>query len=247
MEDLKDKLNDEGIEVMLDEPEEPEEQEEQNEEQEDSAEEQLNDEPEEKTVPLTALQKEREKIRSLKKELAEHKKIISRVMEGSGARDPRELETRMDDITLQNYIEQQGMDENTARVFLMQQKKLAELERSKKDVEIKDEISKLKDNPFYADIDEVSDEVMEYAKDRNVSAKEAYNVLFAEQRYEQLARQNENRRMQEKKQEKKISALSSAGNAPAQKNTVKLTADEMAWAKAAGMTAAEYAKFKSMK
>lgn len=245
MEDLKDKLNDEEIEVILeDEPEI----EEPIEEEEEPIEEPIDEPvPEEKTVPLTALQKEREKIRSLKKELAEHKKVIDRVMQGAGARDPRELETRMDDITLQNYIEQQGMDENTARVFLMQQKKLSELERSKKDVEIKEELSKLKDNPFYADIDEVSDEVMEYSKERGVSAKEAYNVLFAEQRYEELAREKANQAMQEKKQDKKISALSSAGNAPAQKNTVKLTADEAAWAKAAGMTAAEYAKFKSMK
>ena len=43
------------------------------------------------------------------------------------------------------------------------------------------------------------------------------------------------------------SALSSAGNAPANKNAVKLTSEEAAWAKASGMTPADYARFKNMK
>ena len=75
---------------------------------------------------MTALQKEREKLRNLKKEKERRpkkKKVVDRVMDGAGTRDPRELENKMDDLTLQQYIEQQGMDENTARVFLMQQKK----------------------------------------------------------------------------------------------------------------------------
>ena len=143
-------------------------------------------------------------------------------MQGSGARDPRELESRMDDITLQNYIEQQGMDENTARVFLMQQKELNELKRAKSDTALKDEISKLGDNPFYSDIAEVEDDVIEYAKSKNLTVKEAYNALYGEQRALELAKAKESELLNSKKQDKKIAALSSAGNAPAQKNTVKL-------------------------
>lgn len=255
MEELKEKLNDEEIEVIIDDEQEeqPEEAEEVSEEVSEEASEEVDDieektiEPEEKTVPLTALQKEREKLRNLKKENADLKRVVDRVMDGAGTRDPRELENKMDDLTLQQYIEQQGMDENTARVFLMQQKKLAELERSKKDVEYKDEISKLKDNPFYADIDEVSEDVIEYAKAKGLTVREAYNALFADQRAQEMARQKENEIMQMKKQDKKISALSSAGNAPAQKNTVKLSAQEAEYAKAAGMTPADYARFKNMK
>jgi hypothetical protein len=255
MEELKEQLNDEEQEEQLNDEEQEEQlNDEEQEEQlnDEEQEEQLNDEeqeeqPEEKTVPLTALQKEREKLRNLKKENADLKRVVDRIMEGAGTRDPRELETKMDDLTLQQYIEQQGMDENTARVFLMQQKKLAELERSKKDVEYKDEISKLKDNPFYADIDEVSEDVIEYAKAKGLTVREAYNALFADQRAQEMARQKENEIMQTKKQNKKISALSSAGNAPAQKNTVKLSAQEAEYAKAAGMTPAEYAKYKNMK
>ena len=244
MEELRDKLNDEEIEVIIEDgqSEEPTE-----EAQEEALEEEPQEQQEEKTVPLTALQREREKLRNLKKENTDLKKVVNRVMDGAGTRDPRELENKMDDLTLQNYIEQQGMDENTARVFLMQQKKIAEYERSKGDTALKEEIAGLRDKPFYADITEVEEDVIEYAKAKGLTAKEAYNALFADQRAEELVREKENLLMQEKKHDKKISALSSAGNAPANKNAVKLTSEEAAWAKASGMTPADYARFKNMK
>ena len=200
----------------------------------------------EKTVPLTALQKEREKIRALKRDIAEKNKTLGRIMQGAGVNDPRDLESRMDDVTLRNYIETQGMNEDTARVFLMQQKKITDLENAQGDITYKEEIIKLKDNPYYADIIDVEDDVIDYAKSKNLTAKEAYSALYGEQRALELQKTTKAADLEEVKQSKQIAALSSSGNAAAAKNTVKLTSEEAAWAKAAGMTAAEYAKYKKM-
>lgn len=204
------------------------------------------DEETQKTVPLAALHQEREKLRTLKKEHAQLKSVVDRLVENTGVRDTRELEERMDNITLQEYIENQGMDERTARVFLMQQKKIAELEKAQGVKTHEAEIQKLKESPFYADIDEVADDVVDYANKKGVTAKEAYNALFAEQRAITLQKEAEQRALKKaaEKQGKKIPALSSSGNAVAPKSKVRLTRAELEFAKAAGLTPSEYAEYK---
>ncbi len=200
--------------------------------------------PEDKTVPLAALRREREKTRNMRKENDDLKRAMSRVMEGAGVSDPKALEERMDNLTLQKFVEQHGMDENTARMFLLQQKKIKELEAAQGGRDFDGEIQQLRDNPFYGDIDEVADEVTSYADEKNLTVREAYNALFGEQRAKVLSEEAAAGRAEQKKQDKKIPALSSAGNAPSPKNKVKLTTQELAFAEAGGMSPAEYAKYR---
>ena len=95
----------------------------------------------------------------------------------------------------------------------------------------------------------MADEVIEYAQDRGITAKEAYNVLFAEQRAEELSRQAElSASLSEKqKQSRKIPALSSSGGVVSRSGGLNLSSKEIAAAKAAGIDPAEYAKYKNMK
>ena len=200
----------------------------------------------EKTVPLAALHQEREKNKALKKEHSELKKVLDRLIKNTGVRDTRELEERMDNITLQEYIQNQGMDEPTAKAFLMQQKKIEELEKAQGTKNYDNEIQTLRTNPLYSDIDEVSEDVVEYANQKGITAKEAYNILYAEQRAIKLQKEAEQKALKQAatKQSKKIPALSSTGNASTAKATVKLTPTEAWAAQMAGMTPAEYAKYR---
>lgn len=199
-----------------------------------------------KTVPLTALHQEREKLKTLKKEYSELKKVTDRLFKNTGVRDVRELEDRMDNITLQEFIQNKGMDEGTAKTFLMQQKRIAELEKAQGAKDYEAEIKTLRATPYYSDIDDVSDEVIEYADKRGITAKEAYNVLYGEQRANTLQKEAEQKALKQAavKQSKKIPALSSTGNVANTKGTIKLTSAEAEVAKAAGMTYAEYAKYR---
>lgn len=239
---MQDNIDNELNEVV---EEQPIELEEELDEGEEIPEEELEEVAEEvKTVPLIALQKEREKLRSLKKQLSDQSKILNRVMEGAGARDPKELESRMDELTLKDYIENQGYDENTARLFLMQQKENAKLKSSLSEVSYKEELAELKDNPFYSDIEEVKEDVFDYAKAKGLTVRESYNALFGEQRALELQSEKKSAQIQEKKNNKRIAALSSSGNSTENKNSIKLSADERAYAEAAGMTPEDYAKYK---
>lgn len=200
-----------------------------------------------KTVPLTALHQEREKTKTLKQQIKDYEKVLNRLKESTGVKDTRELEERMDNITLQEYVQNQGMDEQTARTFLMQQKKISELEKAQGAKDYAGEIQKLSTSPFYADIEEVADDVTEYAAQKNITAKEAYNILYAEQRALTLQKEAEQKALKQSatKQSKKISALSSSGNAQSKtQNTIKLTPTEAWAAKMAGMTPAEYDKYR---
>lgn len=239
----RDEIFDEGIEIqgLLEEPVELDEDAE--------GEEKPEDIKEEKTVPLAALQKERERLRSLKKEYNEIKGTLERVLENSGIQSPRELMERMDEITMQEFIEKHGMTEHAARLFLMQQKEIEELKKAQRNKDYSAEIQSLKQRPFYADIESVADEVTEYAQKKGITAKEAYNALFAEKRAEELAREAEisGAQSEMERQSRKIPALSSSGSAKSQPAGLNLTKKEIAAARAAGMDPQEYAKYKNMK
>ena len=171
---------------------------------------------------------------------------MDRLVESTGVRDTRELEERMDNITLQEYIQNQGMDEKTAKLFLMQQKKISELEKAQGSKNYEAEIQTLRTSPFYADIDEVTDDIIEYASQKGITAKEAYNVLYAEERATKLQKEAEQKALKQSniKQGKKIPALSSTGNVGTVNNKVKLTPTEAWAARTAGMTPAEYVKYR---
>ncbi len=164
------------------------------------------EEKEEKTVPLTALQRERERLRAIKKE----------------------------NMELREKVE--GMDGE----------KQQELENAAAERDFLKEIKSLRQNPFYADIENVADEVMEAARERGLTPKEAYAVLFAEQRAEHLQKAAAQAAAVQAAAalEKRIPALSSSGNAAGRLPKISLSPAEEEFAMAAGIDPAEYQKYK---
>lgn len=106
----------------------------------------------------------------------------------------------------------------------------------KQDAE-RDEALALRDDPYYDDIESKLSEVLEYARRHGVTAKEAYRALFAEEKAKSLM-------SKEHKNKAKISALSQGGNSAEPSDEGVLSPDEIWAAKKAGMSVADYLKFK---
>ena len=105
------------------------------------------------------------------------------------------------------------------------------------------ELAKLVQNPFYADCGLKIDEMREYADRHGVGLKEAYNALYAEEKYEEVRRQAENE-MQvavQARQNRKVDAVNGVGGMP--KARAKLSKEQLKMAEMCGMTAAEYLKY----
>lgn len=96
----------------------------------------------------------------------------------------------------------------------------------------------LKEQPYFGDIDNVVDEVLEYSLAHNITPKEAYCALYAEEKAKKLMNKSE-------KESKNIAALSSEGNKSPEPEEGVLSGDELWAAKKAGMSLADYLKYKT--
>ena len=106
----------------------------------------------------------------------------------------------------------------------------------KQDAE-RDEALSLRDDPYYDDIESKLSEVLDYARRHGVTVKEAYRALFAEEKAKSLM-------SKEQKNKAKISALSQGGNSTDAEDGGVLSPDEIWAAKKAGMSIADYLKYK---
>ncbi|MBQ7718782.1 MAG: hypothetical protein IJT38_05725 [Clostridia bacterium] len=97
------------------------------------------------------------------------------------------------------------------------------------------EISEMKKNPYYSDIDSVRGEVAQYAGEHGLSMREAYGALYAEKKAGDAEREG-----------KKIGALSQEGNAADDNFEEGALSHSEYWAaKRAGMSLADYLKYKN--
>lgn len=202
----------------------------------------------EKTVPLSALHKEREEKRRYRDDVKRYRPIIDRLMSSTGARTPEELISRMDGVELSRRMKERGVDEDTAREMLRIEEENRSLKGREAAMNFDRDINELSANPMYADIADVRDDVEEFARDRGMSIKEAYNALFAEDRARKLIEQAKADAVASKelRDSKKIAGLSQSGNSSASGGgAVKLSPAELSIAKAAGMTPQEYFDYKN--
>lgn len=121
-----------------------------------------------------------------------------------------------------------------SRIGELENKLATENEKSK----VKEDALSLKAQPYYDDIENVVDDVLEYSFAHNVTPKQAYCALYAEEKAKKLMSKNE-------KDSKNIAALSSEGNRAAEPEEGVLSGDELWAAKKAGMSLADYLKYKT--
>lgn len=202
----------------------------------------------EKNGLLTALHKERNEKRRYRDEAKRSRPIIDRIMAATGARTPEEIISKMDAIDLSRRMKERGVDEETAREMLRMEEENRGHRAREAAMNFDRDINELSANPMYADIADVRDDVEEFARDRGMSIKEAYNALFAEDRARKLIEQAKADAVASKelRDSKKIAGLSQSGNSSASGGgAVKLSPAELSIAKAAGMTPQEYFDYKN--
>ncbi len=201
---------------------------------------------EEKKVPLAALQESRAKLKAAREKSRETDELLERLYQKTNTTNPRELLAVMDSFDLAQYMNEHGVDEETAKKFMAIQKENSALKMQGSRNNFDKEAAELSGNPLYDDIEEVYDEVTEYADKKGLTLKEAYNVLFGEARAEKIRKAAEEEALNKSRvrDSKKIKALSQRGNASADEDDFGLSADEIKTAKRAGMTPKEYAKYK---
>lgn len=106
------------------------------------------------------------------------------------------------------------------------------------------ELAELTQNPYYNDSPQKIAELKEYAIQNNTSLKNAYNILFAEAKFEEIKQKAEEevKNKLNAKQAMAIPALATGSNANPQSKP-KLTEAQRESARLYGMTDEEYIKY----
>lgn len=201
----------------------------------------------ERTVPLAALRQEREENKKLRDRLKNSEDIMSRLYSVTGARSPEELSGRMDDLEINAFKESRGIDDDTARLLLAQQRELRGFRQSESRRGFDDDIRNLAKEEGYDDAEDLRDNIEEYMRKTGSSAKEAYNALFAEDRTARLIEAALKNAAAEKKKKssREIKGLTQQGNgASTVGGSLNLSKQELAAARKAGISPEEYAKYK---
>ena len=202
-------------------------------------------EPLEKTVPLSALQKEREEKRRYRDQVKNLRTICDSLMAATGVKNLQQLSQLVENADIVRNVRKRGLTGNVAKEWAEMERENRNFKRGEVEKGLEREVSALSENPFYGDIDDVRDEVLSFAKEKGISVKEAYLALFGEKRSRFLQDRAREDAVAEKeaRDKKKIHALASGG-AASSGGSLNLSGKELEIAKAAGISPAEYAKFK---
>ncbi|HYD91737.1 MAG TPA: hypothetical protein VEA37_09660 [Flavobacterium sp.] len=195
----------------------------------------------EKQVPLKALQAERRKWQEKMRQIEQKAQLADRFASLTGV-DAENMNQYLDHLEVNNQVEN-GVPEHVAQALVQQQRQIQTMWTQLNQQNRDNEVNTLKADPFYADIEDFREEIENYANHTGISMKQAYMAVRGEQRVAEYAREVEQRTLlnKAKKQAQKVDTSISGDNTPAPK--VKLTTDQMAIAKMAGMTPQEYYKY----
>lgn len=203
-------------------------------------------EQKERMVPLSALEAERNKWKQRLNDpsIAQARAIADRLKQTTG-KDYTAIQEELDRVQMNNYVDS-GVDENMAKYIVDQQREMESFKKTLNKQKRDAEISELKQSNLYRNIEMHRDEVEEHADRTGLPLKGAYLDLFGESIFADKEREIEQRVLNgfAKKQSKKVD--SSESGAPRVKSKVDLSNDELAVAKAAGLTPTEYFNLKNI-
>ena len=198
---------------------------------------------EEETVPAAEPEKEAEKAPAPDTEKEEMRRLLSRLMDDMGAGSLAALSEMIDRAEEEKLIAAHGLSEEAATLFLAQQEKVRALRAAEKAAAREAAYAEMRRDPLYEDVDACREAIEALMLRTGLSAKEAYNALFAEARYRRLSEKMAEEALAETKKAKRIPALS-GGDAAAEEGTMRLSEAEKWAAARAGLTPTEYARFK---
>ena len=167
-----------------------------------------------------------------------------------------ELEKSKGDDETKKKLDELGLDESIAETLaslISNSKSKADNVEALVNKKFRDlEFENLKSDSFYSDAEEHREELEEMAEKTGMSVRQCYNALFGDKKFKLSQAELRSQIEQEvlaninKRQEYGNIDTTENGNTEV-KSKLKLTKDEVGFAKAAGMTPAEYAAFKNAK
>lgn len=236
----------EGITIPDEEEEQPEpddvDSDEDHEESDDDQDDQEQDEPASKGKSSTAnaVIAERRKWQERMKALEKKAGLADKIMKTSGVASIEDLERQMDNIVAQNYMDR-GYDEQTATMLAAQQRRMDQMERDMRQKSFDAEVMTLKSDPFYADIDDWRDEFEPIAISTGQSLKDVYMIQRGRERMKEVEREVEQRMIANRTKKSKAKVdTTSGGGTPKKPTGPKLTPDQLAIAKLAGIKPENY-------
>ncbi len=177
-------------------------------------------------------------------EKAEMHRLLRRLMDDMGAGSLAALSDMIDRAEMQKLVRTYGFDEQSAKLFLAQQEKVRALKAAEAKAAREAIYAEMKNDPLYDDVDARKSALEAFIFRTGVTPREAYNAIFGEARLRRLQQEVETEKSLADKKSKHIPALA-GGDAPDTKGQFKLSEAEKWAAKRAGMTPAEYARYKN--
>ena len=173
--------------------------------------------------------------------------LADRMMKQAGVSDINVLQAQLDELEAARHIEN-GVDPQYAQFLVQQQRQINEMQQTLKKQKYDNEASTLKQEPFFADIDEHRDELEDFADRMGMTLEEAYMSKRGKERMKEYEREIElrNKTNKEKKDRTKVDMTATGEKVKAPK--VNLSPDAMAIAKQAVKmghfkSVEEYAKY----
>jgi len=211
-------------------------------------EEEVKDDKPEPNAAAKAAMAERKKFQERLKAYEQKAAIAEKVMKAAGIDDPEKFQQQLDELEARK-LQQQGMDPKVAADLVAQKREIEEMKRTLSRQKFDVEATKLKEDPFFADIEDWRDEVEDLASRTNQSLEAAYMALRGRERMQEYRRELEQKMQasQAKKNSARINTTGGSGTMP-KTEKLNLTPDQLAMAKIAVKngtfkSVAEYAKY----
>lgn len=169
-----------------------------------------------------------EKLRAAEAQAA----LAQKIMKQAGVSDAAELDRRLDALEAQK-LKQQGVPDEVAAALVLQQRQLADMQTSLRKQKYDGEAERLKQDAFFADIDDHRDELEQIAEKTGLSLEQAYRAIhgarrMTEREAEIEARVKANRG---KRTDKAVNTTQSGTSKQKSSKSLGLTPDQMAAAK----------------
>lgn len=169
-----------------------------------------------------------EKLKAVEAQAA----LAQKIMKQTGVNDAAELERRLDAIEAQK-LKAQGVPEELATALVTQQRQLADMQASIRKQKYEGEAALLKSDPFYADLDDHFEELVDLADRTGMTLKQTYNALHGERRMKEREAEIEARvkANQSKRSSKAVNTAQTGAAKQQSSKSLGLTPEQLAAAK----------------
>lgn len=199
-----------------------------------------------RVVPLKALEGERKKFKAkLDDPNLKMAKDVASKLQNIFGKDLTQIYSDIKVLDDDAIAEELGISKKALSVLRENQKQIEEVRDEMRRHEFNRQLGEMASSPYYCDAYQYSEALQEYALQNNCDLKTAYNVLFAEQKFEEIERNTERQVVENfnKRQVMRLDAVSGSQAGGKLRSKVKLTKDQLAVARAYGMTPEEYVKY----